>query len=55
MWVCVAVSLYFIPDIHASSEFRAHDLNVRASEDISCLSPRGRCDRQRGLLIYIFI
>jgi hypothetical protein len=33
-------------DIHALSGIRTHDPNVRASEDSSCLRPRGRCDRQ---------
>jgi hypothetical protein len=31
--------------IHASSGIRTHDYSVRASEDSSCLRPRGHCDR----------
>jgi hypothetical protein len=31
-------------DIHASSRNRIHDPSVRASEDSSCLRPRGHCD-----------
>jgi hypothetical protein len=33
-------------NIHALSGIRTHDLSVRASEDISCLRPRGHYDRQ---------
>jgi hypothetical protein len=33
-------------DIHAFSEIRTHDPSVRAKEDISCLRPRGHCDRR---------
>jgi hypothetical protein len=33
-------------DIHAVSGIRTYDGSVRASEDSSCLRPRGRCDRQ---------
>jgi hypothetical protein len=32
-------------DIHALCGIRAHDPSVRASEDSSCLRPRGHCDR----------
>jgi hypothetical protein len=32
-------------DIHALSGIRTHDPSVRASEDSSCLRPRGHCDR----------
>jgi hypothetical protein len=32
-------------DIHASSGIRTHDPSVQASEDTSCLRPRGHCDR----------
>jgi hypothetical protein len=32
-------------DIHTSSGIRTHDPSVRAGEDISCLRPRGHCDR----------
>jgi hypothetical protein len=31
-------------DIHVLSGIRIHDPSVRASEDSSCLSPRGHCD-----------
>jgi hypothetical protein len=31
-------------NIHALSEIRTHDPSVRASEDRSCLRPRGYCD-----------
>jgi hypothetical protein len=31
-------------DIHALSGIRTHDPSFRASEDISCLRPRGHCD-----------
>jgi hypothetical protein len=31
-------------DIHALSRIRTHDPSVRASEDTSCLRPRGHCD-----------
>jgi hypothetical protein len=33
-------------DIHALRGIRTHDPSIRASEDSSCLRPRGRCDRQ---------
>jgi hypothetical protein len=33
--------------IHALNEIRTHDSSVRANEDISCLRPRGHCDRRR--------
>jgi hypothetical protein len=32
--------------IHALSGIRTHDSSVRASEESSCLRPRGHCDRQ---------
>jgi hypothetical protein len=32
-------------NIHALSGIRIHDLSVQAGEDISCLRPRGHCDR----------
>jgi hypothetical protein len=32
-------------NIHALSGIRTHDPSVRASENISCLRPRGHCDR----------
>jgi hypothetical protein len=32
-------------DIHALSGNRTHDPSVSASEDSSCLRPRGHCDR----------
>jgi hypothetical protein len=31
--------------IHVSSEIRTHDTSVSAGEDISCIRPRGHCDR----------
>jgi hypothetical protein len=37
-------------DIHALSGIRTHDSSVQASEDSSCLRPRGHCD-WRGPLI----
>jgi hypothetical protein len=33
------------PNIHALSGIRPQDPSVRASEDISCLKPRGYCHR----------
>jgi hypothetical protein len=33
-------------DIQASTGIRTHDPNVQASEDSSCLRPRGHCDRR---------
>jgi hypothetical protein len=41
-----------IPNIHALSGIRTHDPSVRASEDSSCIRPRGHCDRD--LLMYLF-
>jgi hypothetical protein len=35
-------------DIHALSGIRTRNPRVRASEDSSCLRPRGHCDRRRG-------
>jgi hypothetical protein len=32
-------------DIHALSAIRTYDANIRVGEDISCLRPRGHCDR----------
>jgi hypothetical protein len=34
-------------NIHALSGIRTHDPSVREGEDISCLRPRGHCDRPR--------
>jgi hypothetical protein len=34
------------PNIHALSGIRTHDTSVRASEESSCLRPRGYCDRR---------
>jgi hypothetical protein len=36
--------------IHASSGTRTQDLSFRASEDSSCLRPRGHCDRRDMVL-----
>jgi hypothetical protein len=36
---------YTKTDIHALSGIQTYDPSVRASEDISCLRPRGHCDR----------
>jgi hypothetical protein len=33
-------------DIHALGGIRTHDPSVRASEDNSCLIPRGHCERR---------
>jgi hypothetical protein len=33
-------------DIHDLSRIRTHERSVWAGEDISCLRPRGHCDRQ---------
>jgi hypothetical protein len=38
-------TVYTHIDIHASSGIRSHDPSVWASEDSSCLRPRGHCDR----------
>jgi hypothetical protein len=35
--------------IHALSAIRTHDPSVRASEDSSCLTPRGHCGRSQGV------
>jgi hypothetical protein len=37
-------------DIHDLSGIRSHDPSVRASEDSSCLRPRGYCDRPKPRL-----
>jgi hypothetical protein len=37
-------------DIHVLSRIRTHDPSVRASEDSSCLRPRGHCDRAQSSL-----
>jgi hypothetical protein len=36
--------------IHALNGIRTHDPSVRASEDSSCLRPRGHCDQQWELI-----
>jgi hypothetical protein len=41
-------------NIHALGGIRTHDPSVRASEDSSCLRPRGHCDR-RYIYIYTYI
>jgi hypothetical protein len=38
---------------NASSGIRTHDPSVRASEDSSCLGPRGHCDRRINGLVDI--
>jgi hypothetical protein len=42
-------------DIHALSGIRTHDPSIRASEAISCLRPRGHCDRQIVSRAYIYM
>jgi hypothetical protein len=43
-------------DIHALSGTRTHDPSVRASEDSSCLRPRGHCDLpQLNILVAIIL
>jgi hypothetical protein len=37
--------------IHALSGIRTHDPSVPASEDSSCLRPRGHCNRQYGVSV----
>jgi hypothetical protein len=37
-------------DIHAFSVIRTHDPSVQASEESSCLKPRGCCDRRDSIL-----
>jgi hypothetical protein len=39
-------------DSHALSGIRTHGSSVRASEDSSCLRPRGHCDRPSGIYQY---
>jgi hypothetical protein len=43
------------PNIHALGGIRTHDPSIRASENHSCLRPRGYCDRHRDILPYIII
>jgi hypothetical protein len=40
-------------DIYALSGIRTHDPSVRVGEDISCVRPRGQCERYsvRNILI----
>jgi hypothetical protein len=38
-------------DIHALSRIRNHDRSVRASEDSSCLRPRGHCESLYYILL----
>jgi hypothetical protein len=45
----------YTPNIHAVSGIRTHDPSVRASEDCSCLRPRGYCDRQVALILGLFV
>jgi hypothetical protein len=42
-------------DIHALSGIRTHDPSVRASEDSSCLRPRGHRDWQLAYLTWVII
>jgi hypothetical protein len=42
----------YTPNIHAFCGIRNHDPSVRASENISCLRPRGYCDRLKDQLPY---
>jgi hypothetical protein len=39
--------------INAHSRIRTHDPSVRASEDSSCLRPRGHCDRHQIIYRHI--
>jgi hypothetical protein len=39
-------------DIHALSGIRTYDPSVRASEDGSCLTPRGHCDRHFAIFFF---
>jgi hypothetical protein len=41
------------PNIHALNGIRTHDPSFRASEDSSCLRPRGYCDRPIIVLTYL--
>jgi hypothetical protein len=43
------------PNIHALSGIRTHGPSVRASEDTSCLRPRGCCDRRPYMLLYVIM
>jgi hypothetical protein len=38
-------------DIHSLSAIRIHDQTVRASEDTSCLRPRGHCNRPETIIL----
>jgi hypothetical protein len=40
------------PNIHALSEIRNHDPSARASENSSCLRPRGYCDQLSASLVH---
>jgi hypothetical protein len=39
------INAHTTPNTHALNGIRTHDPRVRASEDSSCLRPRGHCDR----------
>jgi hypothetical protein len=41
--------------IQASSGIRTHDPSVKASEDSSCLRPRGHCDRSTSSLELVIV
>jgi hypothetical protein len=43
------------PNTHAFSGIPSHDPSVQASEDSSCLRPRGYCDRQMMNLVIVNI
>jgi hypothetical protein len=43
------------PNIHALCGIRIHDSSFRASEDNSCLRPRGHCDRHCFKCCYIIL
>jgi hypothetical protein len=41
-------------DIHAPSRIRTHHPSLRASEDSSCLRPRGHCGRPAPLILHVW-
>jgi hypothetical protein len=42
-------------DIHVLSGIQTHDPSFRASEDSSCLRPRGHCDRQVQIMKHLIL